>query len=52
MDRLPIGPLVAACKTVDQAKCVMVMVESISEKNSKNTVSITSSRGRVNIKII
>ena len=43
---MPIGPLVSACKTVDQAKCVMAMVESISEKNSKNTVSITASRGR------
>jgi tRNA(Met) C34 N-acetyltransferase TmcA len=47
LDRMPIGPLVAACKTSDQAKCVMAMVESISEKNSRNTVSITASRGRV-----
>ena len=41
-----IGPLIELCKTVDQAKAIMVMVDAISEKNLKNTVSITSARGR------
>lgn len=44
---MPIGPLIANCKTVDQAKSVMAMVDSISEKNAKNLVSITAGRGRV-----
>lgn len=46
-DKAPIGNLIALCKTVDQAKCVMAMVESISEKITKTTVSITAARGRV-----
>jgi len=39
--------LVNECKTLDQAKCVLAMIDSISEKMSKATVSITSGRGRV-----
>ena len=46
-DKAPIGNLVSLCKTLDQAKCVMAMVESISEKITKTTVSITAARGRV-----
>jgi N-acetyltransferase 10 len=46
-DKVPIGELVGQCKTLDQAKCVMTMVDSISEKTSKATVSITAGRGRV-----
>jgi N-acetyltransferase 10 len=49
--KAPVGPLVQLCKTIDQAKCVMTMVDSISEKNSKATVSITAARGRVKIKM-
>lgn len=45
-DRLPIGPLVQECKTIDQAKCVMSMVDSIAEKAMKSTISITAGRGR------
>jgi len=51
-NRAPIGALVSLCMTMDQAKCVMAMVESISEKNSKNTVAITASRGRVSLNIL
>ncbi len=46
-DKIPIGNLVTLCKTIDQAKCVMSMVDSISEKTSKATVSINAGRGRV-----
>jgi N-acetyltransferase 10 len=46
-DKAPINELVGLCKTLDQAKCVMAMVDSISEKTSKATVSITAGRGRV-----
>jgi N-acetyltransferase 10 len=42
----PIGSLVEQCKTLDQAKCVMAMVDSISEKSMRATVSITAGRGR------
>lgn len=42
----PIGHLVQMCKTIDQAKCVMAMVDSISEKTMRATVSITAGRGR------
>ena len=42
----PIGPLLNLCKTVDQAKATMCLVDIISEKNPKNTVSLTSGRGR------
>ena len=47
-DKIPVGNLINLCKTLDQAKCVMEMVDSISEKTSKATVSINSGRGRVN----
>ena len=42
----PIGPLLNLCKTVDQAKAIMLLIDIISEKNPKNTVSLTSGRGR------
>ena len=42
----PIGSLLNLCKTVDQAKAIMCLVDIISEKNPKNTVSLTSGRGR------
>ena len=41
----PIGPLLNLCKTVDQAKAIMLLIDIISEKNPKNTVSLTSGRG-------
>ena len=42
----PIGMLVETCKTVDQAKCVMQMVDAIAEKSNNTTVSIFAGRGR------
>ncbi len=45
-DRAPIGKLIETCKTIDQAKCVMAMVDSISEKSMRVTVSINAGRGR------
>jgi N-acetyltransferase 10 len=45
-DKVPIGNLLHLCKTLDQAKTVMAMVDSISEKSMRVTVSITAARGR------
>ena len=45
-DTKPIGNLVAKCKTLDQARSVMSMVDSISEKNLKTTLSLNAGRGR------
>ncbi len=45
-DKAPIGQLLELCKTLDQAKCVMAMVDSISEKSMRATVSINAGRGR------
>jgi len=42
----PIGNLVALCKTYDQARSVMQMVDSVSEKSMKTTISLTAGRGR------
>ena len=46
INKNPIGQLISLCKTIDQAKCIMCMVDIISERNPKNTISITSGRGR------
>ena len=45
-DTKPIGNLVALCKTYDQASSVMQIVDNISEKSLKSTVSLTAGRGR------
>ena len=42
----PIGLLVNICKTLDQARAVMQIVDTISEKSLKTTVSLTAGRGR------
>lgn len=42
-----LGPLIKIAKTLDQAKALMMFVESISEKNFRCTVSLTAGRGRV-----
>lgn len=42
----PIGNLVALCKTYDQAASVMELVDKISEKSLRSTVSLTAGRGR------
>jgi len=45
-DTKPIGNLVSLCKTYDQASTVMQIVDKISEKSLKSTVSLTAGRGR------
>lgn len=45
-DTKPIGNLVNKCKTLDQARAVMSMVDSVSEKNLKTTLSLNAGRGR------
>ena len=45
-DAKPIGNLVARCRTLDQARAVMSLVDSISEKNLKGTISLNAGRGR------
>ena len=42
---LPIGRLVGESKTLDQATAVMSLVDVISEKSMKTTVSVTAGRG-------
>lgn len=34
------------CKTLDQARAVMQVVDTISEKSLKTTISLTAGRGR------
>ena len=46
INKNPIGQLISVCKTIDQAKSIMCMVDTISERNPKYTISITSGRGR------
>jgi N-acetyltransferase 10 len=41
-----VGPLVNLCKTLDQAKSVMSLVDCIAEKSFRYTVSLTAGRGR------
>ena len=45
-DTKPIGNLVSICKTLDQARTVMQIVDTISEKSLKTTISLTAGRGR------
>ena len=45
-DTLPVGLLVSACKTLDQAQAVLTFVDSIAEKTLRSTVTLTASRGR------
>ena len=42
----PIGNLVNICKALDQARAVMQIVDTISEKSLKTTISLTAGRGR------
>jgi N-acetyltransferase 10 len=41
-----IGALVELARTMDQAKTIMNFLDSISDKSSKSTVSLTAGRGR------
>ena len=45
-DTQPVGSLVAAAKTLDQAKAILTFVEAISEKTLRSTVTLTAGRGR------
>jgi N-acetyltransferase 10 len=45
-DTKPIGNLVNLCRTYDQASSVMQIVDNISEKSMKSTISLTAGRGR------
>jgi N-acetyltransferase 10 len=45
-DTLPIGPLVAKTRTVDQARALLRFEEAIAEKTLRSTVALTASRGR------
>ena len=45
-DTKPIGNLVALAKTYDQATSIMQIVDIISERSLKSTVSLTAGRGR------
>ena len=49
-DNSIIGPLIKFSKTLDQAKAIMVMFDTLLEKNIKSTISLTAGRGRVIIK--
>ena len=41
-----VGPLVGLCKTLDQAKSVMSLIDCVTEKSLRYTVSLTAGRGR------
>lgn len=41
-----VGPLVNLCLTLDQAKAVMVYVDTLNQKNQLATVFLQASRGR------
>ena len=45
-DQKPLGPLVEAAKTIDQAKAIVTFVEAIAEKTLRSTVALTAARGR------
>ncbi|DBA78245.1 TPA: hypothetical protein ACH3X2_008199 [Trebouxia sp. C0005] len=45
-DTLPAGPLVAKCKSLDQARAVMTFLDAASEKTLRSTVALTAARGR------
>jgi len=45
-DTQPVGVLIKACKTLDQAKAVLKFIDAISEKSLNATVSLTAARGR------
>ena len=44
-----LGSLVKIAKTLDQAKAIMLMFDTLIEKNIRYTVSLTAGRGRVMI---
>eukprot|EP00884_Botryococcus_braunii_P019728 jgi/Botrbrau1/6439/Bobra.0034s0015.1 len=42
----PAGPLVAKCRTLDQARAVITFLDAASEKTLRSTVALTAARGR------
>jgi N-acetyltransferase 10 len=45
-DTQPIGHLIECCKTLDQGKVLLKLLDSITDKAFRHTCSITASRGR------
>ncbi|OLQ01371.1 UPF0202 protein KRE33 [Symbiodinium microadriaticum] len=45
-EAVPLGPIVATSRTLDQAKAVMSFVDAISEKSLNRTMALTAARGR------
>ena len=45
-DTQPVGPLVAKCRTLDQARAVVTFLDATSEKTLRSTVALTATRGR------
>jgi tRNA(Met) C34 N-acetyltransferase TmcA len=45
-DTQPVGPLVARCRTLDQARAVVTFLDATSEKTLRSTVALTATRGR------
>jgi N-acetyltransferase 10 len=46
VDTQPASSIIGCCKTLDQAKCVLKFIDSISEKQLRSTISLTAARGR------
>ena len=42
----PAGPLVAKCRTLDQARALVTFLDAASEKTLRATVALTAARGR------
>lgn len=42
----PAGPLLARCRTADQAKALVVFLDAVGEKTLRSTVALTAGRGR------
>jgi N-acetyltransferase 10 len=42
----PVGCLVAACRTLDQAQALLTFAEAVAEKSLRSTVALTAARGR------
>lgn len=45
-DTQPVGSILNCCKTMDQAKVLLKLIEVITEKTLSSTISLTAARGR------
>jgi N-acetyltransferase 10 len=45
-DTKPVSELIKLCKTVDQARAILIFVDAIAEKTLSSTVTLTAGRGR------